>query len=135
MDGIPNFYTFASEQDSIYDRNTTWLDPEIVEATDTVYRLCDRELRGMEFCMREIGRRTCAGCHVLEVGMGTGHFTRWLAEVSEPGTQIYAFEFSWPISQRAPSNTRESLGITIFRANTGGALPFAAAAFDIVFMR
>jgi SAM-dependent methyltransferase len=136
VDGIPDlFVAIGDEADYIDEKNTTWLDPEIVAARDTIYRLTTRELRGMDFCMDEIGRRTRPGCRILEVGMGTGHFTRWLAEVSSPGTEIYAFDFSWPIIEVARANTRGLPGITFFRANARGRLPFRDAYFDIVFAR
>ena len=133
--GIPDFFISETERDFIDQPNRAWLDPEIVEARDTVYRLCARELKGMSFCIQEIGRRTGPGCRVLEVGMGTGHFTRWLAEVSAPGTEIYAFDFSWPIIEKAQANTQELSGITLFRANARGRLPFRDESFDIVFLR
>jgi len=89
----------------------------------------------MTFCINEIGQRTRSDCRVLEVGMGTGHFTRWLAEVSAPGTVIYAFDFSWPIIEKAKINTGGSPGVTLFRANAREELPFQVGAFDIVFVR
>jgi len=136
VDGcIPDFFIAQSGHDFSADPNTIWLDPQIVKARDTVYRLCTRELKGMAFCMQEMGRRTSKGCRVLEVGMGTGHFTRWLAEVSEPGTAIYAFDFSWPILEKARAHIGGSLGITLFRANAREGLPFQAGVFDIVFVR
>ena len=107
----------------------------MVQARDTYYRLCTRELRGMAFCMREIGKRTFSGCRVLEVGMGTGHFTRWLAEAVEPGTEIYAFDFSWPIIEKAVKNAFRLAGVTLFRANARGRLPFQDGTFDIVYVR
>jgi ubiquinone/menaquinone biosynthesis C-methylase UbiE len=67
--------------------------------------------------------------------MGTGHFTRWLAEVSAPGSEIYAFDFSWPIIEKAKVRTRELSGVTLFRANARGRLPFPDEHFDIVFLR
>jgi len=135
VEGIPDFFLVAGEDEAIDGPNQTWLDPEIVAARDRVYRLCARELKGMAFCMAEIGQRTAAGCRVLEVGMGTGRFTRWLAEVSAPGTEIYAFDFSWPILERAKENTRGLPGVMLFRANARGVLPFEAGCFDIVLLR
>ena len=120
---------------SIDEPNKTWLDPEIVDARDVEYRLCARELKGMVFCMQEISKRTSAGCRVLEVGMGTAHFTRWLAEVSELGTEVYAFDFSWPIIEKARANTYGLSGVTLFRANARGAFPFKDASFDVVLLR
>lgn len=135
VNGIPDFFVSESEHDFSDDPNIIWLDSQIVEARDTVYRLCTRELKGMTFCMHEMGRRTSRGCRVLEVGMGTGHFTRWLTEVSEPGTAIYAFDFSWPIIEKAKVNTGGLSGVTLFRANAREGLPFQAGVFDIVLVR
>jgi SAM-dependent methyltransferase len=135
VDGIPDFYIAQSGHDFDSDPNIIWLEQEIVEARDTIYRLCARQLKGMAFCMGEIGRRTCAGTRLLEVGMGTGHFTRWLAEVSAPGTEIYAFDFSWPIIGKAKANTAGLPGLRLFRANAREPLPFGANVFDILLIR
>ena len=67
--------------------------------------------------------------------MGTGHFTRWLAEVSEPGTEIYAFDFSWPIIDRTKANAGGLPGVVLFTANARGCLPFRDEFFDIVLLR
>ena len=135
VNGVPDFFISETQQDSIDEPNTTWLDPQIVEARDTAYRLSTRELKGMAFCVQEIARRSGAACRILEVGMGTGHFTRWLAEETKPGTELYAFDFSWPIIDRARANTRGLSGITLFRANARGRLPFPDEHFDILFLR
>jgi len=135
MDGIPDFFISETEDDSIDEPSKTWLAPRIVGARDTVYRLCARELKSMAFCMQEIGKRTGAGCRIMEVGMGTGHFTRWLAEVSRPGTEIYAFDFSWPIIEKAKINAQGLSEVTLFRANARGRLPFKNESFDIVLLR
>jgi len=135
VDGIPDFFISETEDDFIDEPSKTWLDLKIVAARDTVYRLCARELKGMAFCMQEIRQRTAAGCRVLEVGMGTGHFTRWLAEVSRPGTEIYAFDYSWPIIEKAKANTQDLSDVTLFRANSRGLLPFKNESFDIALLR
>jgi SAM-dependent methyltransferase len=133
--GVLDLFVSESDDDFIDEKNKAWLVPQVVEARDTIYRLCARELRGMTFCMQAIRQRTRAGCHLLEVGMGTGHFTRWLAEASAQGTKIYAFDFSWPIIAKALANTAGVEGVNIFRANARGRLPFRDNAFDIVFIR
>jgi SAM-dependent methyltransferase len=135
VNGVPDFYIAESDHDFNHDPNIIWLDAQIVEARNTVYRLCARELIGMAFCMQALSRRTGNGCRILEVGMGTGHFTRWLSEVSKPGTAIYAFDFSWPIIKKARTNINELTGITLFRANAREGLPFQPEAFDIVLIR
>ena len=135
VDGIPDFFISEAQEERIDDPNKTWLDPIIVQARDTAYRLCAHELKGMAFCMQEISRRTGAGCRILEVGMGTGHFTRWMAEAAKPGTEIYAFDFSWPIIEKARANTRGLSGVMLFRANARAQLPFEDEGFDILFLR
>ena len=135
IDGTLDFFLVEGEQDPIDRPNQTWLDPAIVEARDTRYRLCARELRGMAFCMGAISERTREGCRVLEAGMDTGHYTRWLAEVSAPGTRIYASDFSWPILEKTRENTCGLPGVALFRANARGALPFEMESFDILLLR
>jgi SAM-dependent methyltransferase len=137
VNGLPDFFISETDRDAIAidDPNKAWLDPEIVEARDTYYDLCARQLKGMTYCMQEIARRTRPGCRVLEVGMGTGHFTRWLAEAAEAGTEVYAFDFSWPIIEKAKVNAGALPSVALFRANARGMLPFEDASFDIVFLR
>jgi SAM-dependent methyltransferase len=136
INGIPDFFIAEAEEHAIYDdRNRKWLIPEVVESRDMYYRYCTRKLKGMGFCMEEISKRTFSGCCVLEVGMGTGHFTNWLSEVSQAGTEIYAFDYSWPIIEKAKANTKDISGITLFRANARGSMPFKNETFDIVFLR
>jgi SAM-dependent methyltransferase len=133
--GIPDFFVAESGHDFGTDPNTIWLDPEIVQARDTYYRLCARELPGMAYCVSEMARRTAKRCRVLEVGAGTGHFSRWLAEVSAPGTAIYAFDFSWPMLEVAERNIGDWPSVTLFRANAREGLPFGSEAFDMVYIR
>jgi SAM-dependent methyltransferase len=135
VDGVPDFFIIETGHDAIDDPSKTWLDSEIVEARDAYYSLCARQLKGMAFCMQGIARRTRPGCRILEVGMGTGHFTRWLAEVAEPGTEIYAFDFSWPIIEKAKVNAGGLPSVMLFRADARGMLPFEDASFDIVLLR
>jgi SAM-dependent methyltransferase len=137
VDGVPDFFISETDRDRIDDDdpNRAWLDPEIVEARDTYYNLCARQLKGMTYCMQEVARRTRPGCRVLEVGMGTGHFTRWLAEVAEPGTEIYGFDFSWPIIEKAKLKAGGLPGVALLRANARGMLPFEDESFDIVLVR
>ena len=72
---------------------------------------------------------------MLEVGTGTGHFTRWLAEVAEPGTEIYSFDFSWPIIEKAKVKAGGLPNVSLLRANARGMLPFEDASFDIMLIR
>lgn len=135
VDGLADFYIVTGEADAIDEPNTTWLDPEVVDARDTIYRYCARELRGMAFCIDEMASRATPGSRVLEVGMGTGHFTRWLAESVALGVQIYAFDMSWPILKVAQVNIAGLNNVTLFRANSKANLPFPPASFDLILVR
>jgi SAM-dependent methyltransferase len=135
LNGIPDFFLIESEQETVDLVSAIWQDAKVVEARNTIYRLCTHELKGMAFCMQEIARRTGQGVRILEVGMGTGHFTLWLAEVAAPGTEIYAFDCSWPTLQTAQANLHGISSVNLFRANARGMLPFCQASFDILFLR
>jgi uncharacterized protein YbaR (Trm112 family) len=135
QDGIPDFFLIESEQEALKETDQIWQNENVVKARDTIYRLCTRKLRGMAFCMQEISRRTGEGVRILEVGMGTGHFTRWLAEVAAPGTEIYAFDCSWPILKTAQANLQGMTAVSICRANSRGKLPFYQSSFDILLLR
>jgi SAM-dependent methyltransferase len=133
--GLPDFFIVPPGEDDARDANLVWERPEVVEARDTLYRLCHRELRGMVCCMAEIGRRTAAGSRILEVGSGTGHFTRWLSESVHPEATIYAFDRSWPMLERTRAQVEGRANVVLFRANARGVLPFAPGSFDVVFVR
>ena len=132
-DGISDFFLPGAELPT--DRNLSYHDPGMAEAKDTYYGRRARKLKGMAFCMHEIGRRSFPGCRILEVALGSGHFTGWLAEKVDPGSEIYAFDFSWPMLETARANTRDLGNVTLFRANARGALPFDTETFDIVLVR
>jgi SAM-dependent methyltransferase len=141
IDGIPDFFvsavagTATAEEDQAWRENLVWLDPQMAAARDTIYRLSVRELKGMNFAMQQVGLRTFPGCRILEVGTGTGHFARWMAEVSAPGTEIYAIDFSGPMFAKAQANIADLPGVILLRANSTGKLPFRAESFDLVFLR
>lgn len=137
VDGIPDFFLAEAEEHAIRadDKNRKWLEPQVAEARDWVYSSCTRQLKGMAFCMEEIAKRSFRGCRILEVGTGTGHFSRWLSEVCEEGTEIYTFDFSRPIMARALANTKGCAGLIFFRANARGPMPFENEMFDIIFQR
>ncbi len=137
IDGIPDFFISEvnQEEEKVWTENLAWLDQQMVEVREIIYRLSVRGLRGMTFAMQQLGSRTFIGCRILEVGMGTGHFTRWMSEVSAPGTQIYAFDFSWPMFAKARVNIAGQPGVVLLRANAIGKLPFREESFDFVFLR
>jgi SAM-dependent methyltransferase len=141
LDGIPDFFVSSieeainEEEEKSWRENLIWLDPQMVEARDTIYRLSVREFRGMTFAMQQVGLRTFPSCRILEVGTGTGHLTSWMAEVSAPGTEIYTMDFSWPMFAKARANLTNQPGVILLRANSSGKLPFCAESFDIVVLR
>ena len=136
VDDVPDFYVedeiSATPSDNA---NRKWLEAQAVEGRDIYYRHCHRQLEGMNFLMDEISRHSHSTCRVLEVGAGTGHFTRWLCEVCQPGTEIYACDYSWPCIETIKANTQNATGLHLFRGNARGDLPFAPEAFDIVLQR
>jgi SAM-dependent methyltransferase len=67
--------------------------------------------------------------------MGTGHFTRWLAEVYAPGTRIDAFGFSWAIIEKAVTIVGDLPNVRLLGANVRGRLPFPDEQCNIVFVR
>lgn len=137
LDGIPDFFVSEAnvDEDQVWRENLVWLDPQMVEARDIIYRLSVRELKGMSFAMQQLGLRTFPGCRVLEVGTGTGHFACWMAEVSAVGTEIYALDYSWPMFVKARANIANQPGVIFLRANSSGKLPFREESFDLVFLR
>ncbi len=141
LEGIPDFYISGAElttdgaESQAWRDNLVWLDPQMADARDIIYRLSVRELKGMTFAMQQLALRTFPGCRILEVGTGTGHFTRWMAEVSAPGTEIYSVDFSWPMFAKARANIADQPGVNLLRANAMGKLPFRDGSFDLVFLR
>lgn len=135
--GIPDFFlTEANQQeDQVWRDNLVWIDPQMAEAREIIYRLSVRALKGMAYAMERLAALTFPGCRIFEVGTGTGHFARWMAEVSAPGTEIYALDFSWPMFANARSNTANLPGVFLVRANSTGKLPFCEESFDIILLR
>ncbi len=136
IDGIPDFFLpEADEQNQVWRDNLVWLDPQMAEARDTIYRLSVRQLKGMEFAMQQLAPRTFPGCRILEVGTGTGQITCWMAEAAAPGTEITSLDFSWPMLAKARANLAGLPGVILLRANSTSELPFPKESFDIVFLR
>ena len=61
---------------------------------------------------------------ILEVGCGTGHFTRWLGE---QGLQAVGLDLSCPMLEEAMR-----LGISLCLQGSALTLPFTSGAFDLV---
>jgi ubiquinone/menaquinone biosynthesis C-methylase UbiE/uncharacterized protein YbaR (Trm112 family) len=135
LNGIPDFFVSEGESEAVDLVSAIWQVESVVKARNTIYRLCTRELRGMAYCMQEIACRAGAGARILEVAIGTGHFTRWLAEMVAPEVEIYAFDCSWPILQTAQANIHGLSAVSLFRANSRSKLPFLDASFDALLLR
>jgi SAM-dependent methyltransferase len=134
IDGVPDFYVDAGGANSSEDANRKWLDAHAVEGRHLYYERC-REWEGMDFCLDQISRLSHSHCRILEVGSGTGHFSRWMAEVCQPGSELYCFDYSWPCIDKTRTQLADSPGTHLFRANARGPMPFAPESFDIIFQR
>lgn len=135
VDGVPDFYIDGSGAAGAEDEaNRKWLDADIVEGRDRYYERC-REWEGMSFCMDQISRLSYNKCHILEVGAGTGHFSRWICDVCQPGTQLYTFDYSQPCIAKTQTKIAGAANVYLFRANARGPMPFAAESFDIILQR
>jgi SAM-dependent methyltransferase len=135
VDGVPDFYIDGGGAAGTDDEaNCKWLDADAVEGRDRYYERC-REWEGMSFCLEQISRLSYNKCRILEVGAGTGHFSRWICDVCQPGTQIYTFDYSQPCIAKTQAQITNSPNAFLFRANARGPMPFAAESFDIILQR
>jgi SAM-dependent methyltransferase len=136
-DGIPDFFIDGADASAIRedDMNRVWLLEEVAAAREVIYSECARRLEGMKFFFSQLEAWLRPDYRVLEVGTGTGHFAEWMAETCPDEARIYAFDFSWPILQRAKARTEALPTIRLFRANARGPMPFAKGGFDLVFQR
>lgn len=135
VNGVPDFY--IEEDESVVpadDANRKWLDADAVSARDLYYDRCS-EWEGMSYCVDQIARLSHPTCRVLEVGAGTGHFSRRLAESCESGTLIYCFDFSLPCLRTIETRTAGFPNVHLFRANARGPMPFAPGGFDVILQR
>lgn len=134
-DGIPDFYIDGGGAAGTDDEaNRKWLDADCVEGRDLYYERC-YDWEGMSFCLEQISRLSYNKCRILEVGAGTGHFSRWICDVSQPGAQLYAFDFSQPCLKKTQEKVEGRPGVSLFRANARGPMPFAPQSFDIILQR
>ena len=135
VDGVPDFYIDGGGAAGVDDEaNCKWLDADTVEGRDLYYERC-REWEGMSFCLEQISRLSYNKCRILEVGAGTGHFSRWICDVCQPGTQLYTFDYSWPCIRKTQTQLSNCTDAYTFRANARGPMPFAAESFDIILQR
>lgn len=133
--GIADFYV---EDDASRvpedDANRKWLSVSAMEGRDMSYRR-HREWPGMAFIVQRVAELSRTRASILEVGAGTGHLTRWMAEACGSGTSIHAFDFSWPALERIKARTEGLSSVTLFRGNARGAMPFLPESFDIIVQR
>jgi SAM-dependent methyltransferase len=102
------------EEPAIAARYERWYEGEGRRADRLEKRLLDRLLESLGPCRS-----------VLEVGAGTGHFTRWFAR--RPGVHAVGLDRSFEMLRVARGAER----VSYLRADAS-ALPFADRAFDIV---
>ena len=134
-EGIPDFFMVEDETEFVDERNSIWEDPEIIEIRNIYYSYCYRELKGMRYCLDELAAGAKDGLRILEVGTGTGHFTRLLDERLTADHRVYSFDSSWGILEKARENTADTNRVILFRANSRSKLPFPDHWFDVIFDR
>ncbi|MFT5086518.1 MAG: SAM-dependent methyltransferase [Candidatus Latescibacterota bacterium] len=135
VDGVADFHIDGGGAAGTDDEgNRKWLETDAVDGRDLYYERC-REWEGMSFCLEQISRLSYNKCRILEVGAGTGHFSRWICDVCQPGTQLYTFDYSWPCLRKTQTKVEGHPGVFLFRANARGPMPFAAESFDIILQR
>jgi len=102
-----------------------FINPTIVAGYEAWYETSGRRADGLE---RALLKRLLAGFSpvhtLLEVGCGTGHFTRWFGE---QGLQAMGLDLSPPMLAEAVR-----LGNLPYVQGDALALPFPAGAFDLV---
>ena len=86
---------------------------------------------GVEAAIYQVTSRSFPGCQILDVGCATGHITRWIAERSAGGVQLWAIDVSEPMCQFAQQNCDGLNNVTVVRA-VSSSLPFQNGVFDVV---
>jgi ubiquinone/menaquinone biosynthesis C-methylase UbiE len=100
-------------------------DPALVEGYENWYRTTGRRADRLEKALLQRLLARFPQAHtILEVGCGTGHFSRWF---HERGLQVTGLDLSRPMLAEAAR-----LGSPPCLRGDGLALPFAAGAFDLV---
>jgi ubiquinone/menaquinone biosynthesis C-methylase UbiE len=104
-----------------------FVDPILATHYEGWYETSGRRVdRREKRLLARLRRGFSEACTLLEVGCGTGHFTRWFAR---RGDRAAGVDSSTPMLADAARRG----GVALFRANAS-ALPFATASFDLVAM-
>lgn len=99
---------------------------EVAARYESWYRAAGRRADRLEKrLLAELLAELSAPCSLLEVGSGTGHFTRWLARLS--GGPAVGLERSMEMLRRA-----RGAGDCRFVRGDAAGLPFPDGAFDVV---
>jgi ubiquinone/menaquinone biosynthesis C-methylase UbiE len=100
-------------------------DPNLVEGYEDWYRTTGRRADQLEKALlRRLLARFSQAHTILEVGCGTGHFSRWFRQT---GLQVIGLDLARPMLAKAAN-----LSSPPCLRGDGLALPFAAGAFDLV---
>ncbi len=136
-EGIPDFFIEEDEAHSIFpeDLNRKWLLEDVAVGRDIVYGEYTRRLKGMQFVMDMLGKWSHPGFRILEVGCGTGHFTKWMTEVCDSDSEIFAFDFSQYMLASTQLKIGQPSNVKLFKANARGPMPFPEGHFDFILQR
>lgn len=136
-DGIPDFFIEEDDAHSILpdDQNRKWLSEDVAVGREIVYGEYARRLKGMQFVVDRLSALSRPDFRILEVGCGTGHFTSWIAEVCDPLTEIFTFDFSEHMLAFTQSKIVQHSNVTLYKANARGPVPFPDAHFDFILQR
>ncbi len=85
---------------------------------------CLRTDRYIKDLLKRLLKSFSSACTILEMGCGTGHFTRWF---DEQGLQAVGLDFSWPMLEQA-----KHLKSPPILQGDALRLPFISASFDLV---
>jgi ubiquinone/menaquinone biosynthesis C-methylase UbiE len=100
-------------------------DPALVEGYEDWYRTTGRRAGRLEKALLQRLLARFPQAHtILEVGCGTGHFSRWFRET---GLQVTGLDLARPMLAEA-----RRLGSLSCLCGNGLALPFSAGGFDLV---
>jgi ubiquinone/menaquinone biosynthesis C-methylase UbiE len=104
---------------------TPFTDPEIVAGYEAWYQTMGRRADQREKALLKwLATRFHHVCTILEVGCGTGHFTRWFSDM---GMKAIGLDLSRPMLEEA-----RSLGGPLYLQGDALMLPVLSKSFDLV---